>query len=191
MVSLGIEIEDSSAFQRVYNKFFERYDHGGAPSNISAELMTKYKEYINDRFDSHGFWFALALAQWETGSLESSVFNKVVEIIVGKTDKDLWQYQDGPVKTQRRIALRSFLNKISRKNQRIRKPYVRPSRFHYKGRIRIESPDQTKYFILEESGKVRCGRYISGSLHWSGFTRSVFRFKKAIRKVHARWEADS
>lgn len=114
MGTWGTSIKDSDAFADVYSDFFELYNDGGNPENISRAIIEKNSEMLHIEEEKHDFWFALALAQWETKSLEPEIL-LIVEAIVGSGDNiKIWEElgaSDQDLK-KRKIALNKFLEKI-------------------------------------------------------------------------------
>ena len=68
MGTWGTAIKDSDAFADIYSQFFELYNKGAQPDNISQKMTTDNCEMLEIEEEKNSFWFALALAQWETKS---------------------------------------------------------------------------------------------------------------------------
>lgn len=122
MGTWGTAIKDNDTFADIYDEFFELYNNGEKPQDISKKLFADNQNLINDFEDSSNFWFALALAQWETKSLDNKVLATVEEIIL--TGKDLQSWRDleadkGDIK-KRKIVLDKFLEKLKTDNQRLK-----------------------------------------------------------------------
>jgi hypothetical protein len=116
MGTWGTAIKDSDAFADVYTEFFNLYNKGEQPDNISSTIKSSYNAMLDIEEEKHGFWFALAFAQWETKSLDSEVLSKVEKIIYSGDDLQLWldlgaSNQD--IK-KRKIALDGFLENQKR-----------------------------------------------------------------------------
>lgn len=108
----GIKSNDTSG--DIYDDFFKLYNEGKTVKEISEKLITENKELIEDKYDSNNFWFALALCQWESKQLETSLFEKVKKIIESKTDLVIWKEldaTDADIK-EREIELNKFLTKL-------------------------------------------------------------------------------
>ena len=86
MGTWGNGIKDNDTFADIYGDFFESYNDGKNPKDISATLISENKELINNPDNCNNFWFAIALAQWETKSLDSNTFEKVKFIIENEID---------------------------------------------------------------------------------------------------------
>lgn len=107
-------IKDSDAFADIYDEFFELYSKGGQPDNISKKIIEDNWEILEIEEEKHSLWFALALAQWETKSLDPKVLTTVEEIIKSGADLKLWLDLDASEQDikKRKIALDKFLEKI-------------------------------------------------------------------------------
>lgn len=114
MGSWGTAIRDSDSFADVYHEFFDKYNKGGKPDDISKEIMSDYAELLNIEEEKNDFWFALALAQWETKSLDNNVLLTVENIIESGADLILWKTNGVTEKDlqKRKIALDKFLQKL-------------------------------------------------------------------------------
>jgi len=119
MGTWGTNIKDNDTTSDIYADFFDLYNEGQSPINISAKLIADNEELINEPDDCNNFWFALALAQWETKSLDLTVFEKVKEIIESDNDIEVWKSLDADEKdlVKRKIALEKFLVKNQNLNQ--------------------------------------------------------------------------
>ena len=109
------KIDGSDTFQDIYQNFYDRYNEGQTPISISKQIQEEFAEMFadyDDRFDS---LFGLALAQWETKSLEPAIYRKVKEIIDFGMDIQLWIElgMDEKLVAQRKKILENFLIQIS------------------------------------------------------------------------------
>ena len=114
MGTWGTAIKDNDTFADVYGEFFQRYDKGESPKDISKILINDNQQLINESEDSSNFWFALALAQWQTRSLDTKVFATVENIILTGRDIQSWQdlqADENDIK-KRKIVLDKFLDKL-------------------------------------------------------------------------------
>jgi len=115
MGTWGTAIKDNDTFADIYDEFFDLYDKGESPGEISKKLFAANQELINEiDDDSSNFWFALALAQWETKSLDNKVFSTVENIILTGKDLQSWRDLDASEDDikKRKIVLDKFLEKI-------------------------------------------------------------------------------
>lgn len=114
MGSRSTAIKDSDAFADIYGEFYDLYDKGYEPQDITLKLMINYAEILEIEEEKNDFWFAIALAQWETKSLDTKVLSTVDYIITSGADIKLWQdlgATDHDLK-KRKQALDKFLEKV-------------------------------------------------------------------------------
>ena len=90
MGTWGTSIKDSNAFADIYSEFFDRYSKGEQSDNISQRITADIWEMLEIEEEKHSFWFALALTQWETKSLDAKVLSRVENIITSGNDLKLW-----------------------------------------------------------------------------------------------------
>ena len=114
MGTWGTAIKDSDAFADVYGEFFDLYNKGEAPDIISKKVIDDNWEILEIEEEKNSLWFALALAQWETKSLDTKVLSTVEHIISTGEDLKIWQDLGANVEDikKRKIALDKFLEKI-------------------------------------------------------------------------------
>ena len=86
MGTWGTNIKENDTSGDIYDSFFELYNAGQNPIDISAKLISDNSELIDNPDDCNNFWFALALAQWETKSLDANIFEKVKTLIESGND---------------------------------------------------------------------------------------------------------
>ena len=132
MGTWGTAIKDSDAFADIYDEFFELYNKGGHPEDISKKIITDNWEILEIEEEKHSLWFALALAQWETKSLEPKILSTIEEIVTSGTDIQIWSNFDATeldIK-RRKIALDKFLDKI-----RSDRPKPKPRK-----RVKLKTP---------------------------------------------------
>lgn len=114
MGTWGTNIKENDTSGEIYDNYFDLYNEGQSPVDISSKLISDNKELIDNPDDCNNFWFALALAQWETKSLDSEVFEKVRTIIENGIDLKVWKDLDADEKDikSREGYLQDFLKKI-------------------------------------------------------------------------------
>ncbi len=132
MGTWGTAIKNSDAFADIYSEFFELYNKGGQPDIISKQITETNWEMLEIEEEKHSFWFALALAQWETNSLDPKVLSTVENIINSKVDLELWLKlgANEQIIQKRKIALDAFLEKIKSD-----KPKAKPRK-----KIKLKTP---------------------------------------------------
>jgi hypothetical protein len=114
MGTWGTNIKENDTSGEIYDNYFDLYNEGQSPVDISSKLISDNKELIGNPDDCNNFWFALALAQWETKSLDADVFEKVKTIIESGSDLKVWKDLDADEKDieSREVYLQDFLKKI-------------------------------------------------------------------------------
>jgi hypothetical protein len=127
MGTWGTGISSNDVFADVYGEFFDLYNDGGDPGEISRKIIKDNWEMIDIPEDNHNFWFALARAQWECKQLAPEVFETVRSIIESGKDIDLWRNLGSNEKDirKREIVLEKFLQKLSSERT---KPLARKKR---------------------------------------------------------------
>src|SRR5574339_89036 len=85
------KIDGSDTFQDIYQNFYARYNEGQNPVDISKEIQEEFAEIFNDYDDRFDSLFGLALAQWETKSLDKKNYQQVKEIIESGADLERWK----------------------------------------------------------------------------------------------------
>ena len=131
MGTWGTAIKDNDAFSDIYSEFFDLYNKGGQPDFISKNVIHDNWEILEIEEEKNSLWFAIALAQWETKSLDAKVLFTVEYIISSGADLKIWLdlgASEQDIK-KRKIALDKFLEKI--KSER---PKAKPRK---KSRLKI------------------------------------------------------
>jgi hypothetical protein len=123
MGTWGTAIKDNDTFADIYDDFFELYNKGEEPDDISKKIIADNWEMLEIEEDKNNVWFALALTQWETKSLRADVLSKVEDIITSGHDLKIWydlEASEQDIK-KRKIVLDKFLEKL-----RLDKPKAKP-----------------------------------------------------------------
>jgi hypothetical protein len=147
----------------IYSNFFEKYNNGGSQVWVSNEIKTEFAAYFADSDDRNNSLLGLALAQWETKSLESEILDQVKEIIVSEIDLELWKELGVDEKTiqERKTELQNFLKLISTEKPKAKRR-VRPKfEFTTNELVRISTVYRTKEFRVNE--EFTNGKYINTS----------------------------
>src|SRR5579871_5438435 len=120
MGTWSTKIDANDAFLDIYQAFFNLYNQGEDPVAVSRKIKKDFAEMLNDQDDENNCLFGLALAQWETKSLQPGIFQQVKKII--QTDKDLlvWKELGADEKTirLRKAVLEKFLVKLSTEREK-------------------------------------------------------------------------
>ncbi len=190
MGSWGDKVGESDAFADVYEHFYDQYDNGATPEIATQSVRDELADYLadyDDQFDAH---FALALAQWETQSLEPSLLKMVGQYIESGADLKNWEQRSAEPKVlkKRAAALSLFLKKLSspRPSKKRRK---RPKLdFRTDKLVELAAPDGKKTFEVAEEFSDGEYNHTGAMMTWSsGGGGSVFYFRKPGVKVIARW----
>jgi len=123
MGTWGTGISSNDTFEDIYSEFFELFNKGLEVKEITRTIIQNNKDLQSDYEDMHSFWFAIAKAQWECGSLDNDVLEMVKSIIVSGQDLKLWEElnrQTSDLKKRKKV-LDDFLEKISGPNEKIKK----------------------------------------------------------------------
>ncbi|RAJ02226.1 hypothetical protein LX64_03235 [Chitinophaga skermanii] len=115
MGTWSTEIHGNDTFQDIYQSFHDYVNEGKQPVDITKMLFIEYADVFEDMDDRNNALFGLALAQWETGSLQDTVLHDVKEIIESGNDLVVWMNlgADEAMIAERRVVLKAFLDKIS------------------------------------------------------------------------------
>ncbi len=184
------EIKGNDSTLDIYSNFFEKYNNGRNQVWVSNEIKTEFADYFSDSNDRNNSLFGLALAQWETKSLEPEILKQVKEIIDSGTDLKLWKELGADEKTikKRKTELQNFLKLISTEKLKAKRR-VRPKfEFTTNELVRISTADETKEFRVSE--EFTNGKYIhtSGIMEWnSGGGAGIMYFNGEGKKVSAKW----
>jgi len=123
MGTWGTGLSSNDTFEDIYSEFIELYNGGLEIEEITNKILSASIDLQNDYEDKHSFWFALAKAQWECGTLDQKIYEKVKTIIENGDDIKLWTELNGEsndVKKRKKI-LDDFLEKISKPTLKIKK----------------------------------------------------------------------
>ena len=181
-------IKGNDTFLDVYGYFFNLYNQGEEPDSITQKALKDFEDMIVDEIDEdcYEFYYAIALAQWETKSLDSFFYNRVKEII--ESGKDMYLQEAFPKQAkQRQKVLEKFLAKIStekNKPKRRIKPKVAISHHPF---LTAVSPDSQKTFVISQIFSERYPSHIIGVMNWGSGGSSVFHFTEIGRYITAKW----
>lgn len=122
MGTWGTGISSNDTFADIYDQFFDLYNDGAEPSEITKSLIATNQETIEIPDDSNNFWFALAKAQWECNELDPGLLEQVRAIVQSGSDLDIWRElgaSESDIR-KRKVALAKFLEKLESKRARAR-----------------------------------------------------------------------
>lgn len=85
------QIDGNDTFQDIYQNFFDLYNQGQNPVEIPKQIQDECAEMFEDYDDRNNSLFGIALAQWETKSLDPTVYKQVKGIIETGNDLEIWK----------------------------------------------------------------------------------------------------
>jgi len=185
----GYKVGESDTFADVYDCFFEHYNNGATPEVASKRVRDELEGHFSDYDDQYDAHFALALAQWETQSLEATLLRKVEEFIESGAELTRWGELDASDVTvkQRSEALQEFLEKL--RKPRPSKKRRKKQKFDFEQRVLIDlpAPDSRKKFSIYES--YVDGKYIHtvATIMWDRGGGSIFHVTQPDLEFAANW----
>lgn len=189
MGTWSTKMNGNDSFLDVYQTFFELYNEGQNPEDISNQLMNDYAEMFNDADDRNNCLFGLALAQWETKSLKPELLKQVRKIVESGEELEQWKQEGVDEKTlkKRKEVLAEYLLQISTEREKPKRKARK--KFEYSS-ITLQSlpaPDGNKTIEITES-------YVNGAytdtfsmISWSTGGGAVFYFYEKGKFVDACW----
>lgn len=174
----------------VYSNFFEIYNEGANPTNVSEQIKEDFQEYFEDSDDRNNSLFGLALAQWETKCLEKEVFETVRSIIENGEDLQVWSDLGADEMTikKREKELQKFLTQISIERPKAKRR-VRPKfEFTVNELINEIAPDNKKVFGMNEEFTNQKYIHTGGIMSWmSGGGAGIVYFEGHGKRISAKW----
>ena len=67
---------------------------GYSPAEATDQILSEWKDSLDDPEERSVVWLALAVTQWKLGRLEERVKGKALEIIDSGSDLDRWEGKD-------------------------------------------------------------------------------------------------
>lgn len=189
MGTWNTKINGNDTFQVIYQNFFDLYNQGQNPVDISKQIQDDLAEMFNDYDDKNNSFFGLALAQWETKSLDPTVYKQVKEII--ETDKDLEVWKglgaDNKIIEKRKKELDKFLTQISTERKKPKRR-IRPKfEFEMINLVNAIAPDNLKKFDVNEEYANKNYVHTSGLMMWGKGGGSVLYFTGQGKNISAKW----
>ncbi|MBK7854382.1 MAG: hypothetical protein IPJ79_05280 [Bacteroidetes bacterium] len=172
------KINGNDTFQDIYQNFFDLYNQGQNPIDISKQIQDDFAEMFDDYDDRNNSLFGLALAQWETKSLDQTIFKQVKEIIETGNDLEIWKGLGADEKTlqKRKKELERFLSQISTEREKPKRR-IRPKfEFEMINLIDAVAPDNLKKFGVNEEYTNKQYVHTSGLMMWGQGGGSVLYF---------------
>ncbi|MFV0145484.1 hypothetical protein OBJ96_10870 [Empedobacter falsenii] len=189
MGTWNTKINGNDTFQDIYQNFFDLYNQGQNPADISKQIQDDFAEMFNDYDDKNNSLFGLALAQWETKSLDQKVYRQVKEIIETDNDLDVWKGLGADDKTieKRKKELDKFLTQISIEREKPKRR-VRPKfEFEMINLVNAIAPDNLKKFDVNEEYTNKNYVHTSGLIMWGQGGGSVLYFTGQGKNISAKW----
>ncbi len=177
MGTWNTKINGNNTFQDIYQNFFDLYNQGQNPIDISKQIHDDFAEMFNDYDDKNNSLFGLALAQWETKSLDPTVYKQVKEIVETNSDLEVWKGLGADNKTieKRKKELDKFLTQISTEKEKPKRR-VRPKfDFTQVDLINLMAPDNKKLFTVSEHFTNGIYQQTGSLMMWQPGVDKVFR----------------
>lgn len=193
MGTWSANIDGSDAFQNVYQRFFELYNKGQSPVAVSEQVLREFAEEFDDYDDKSNSLFGLALAQWETKSLNINVLNQVREVIENGSDIESWQAPEGVnsnLLNKRQKVLANFLSKISVEKAKPKRRIREKFEFTTIEIAKVTAPDNQKVFEVAEQYINGVYQQTGSSIMWGNGGGSVFYFIEQGKTIKAEWNGN-
>ena len=189
MGTWNTKINGNDTFQDIYQNFFDAYNQGKETTDISKQIQDGYAEMFEDSDDRNNSLFGLALAQWETKSLDQTIYKQVKEIIESGKDHEVWKGLGADEKSikQRKVVLDKFLNQISTDREKPKRR-VRPKfEFEMINLVEAIAPDNLKTFSVNEEYTNKNYIHTSGLMNWKQGGGSILYFTGQGKSISAKW----
>jgi hypothetical protein len=189
MGTWNTKINSNDTFQDIYQSFFDSYNQGQNPADISKQIYEEFADSFDDSNDRNNSLFGLALAQWETKSLDREILRQVNEIITSGNDLEIWKGLGADEKTlkQRQLVLDKFLTQISADREKPKRR-IRPKfEFELIELVNVTAPDNLKTFRISEEYSNKNYIHTSGIMMWSQGGGSVLYFTRQGMSISAKW----
>ena len=189
MGAWGYKVGESDTFADVYDCFFERYNDGATPQVASKHVREEFDAYFSDYDDKFDAYFALALAQWETQSLEPSLLTKVEEFVSSGSELKRWKAKGSDVVEvkERSEALGKFLEKLSKPRSAKKRRKIRKRDVLERVLLNLPAPDGQKVLSITEI--YVDGKYVHtlAVIMWGSGGGSIFHLTQPDLEFSANW----
>ena len=189
MGTWNTKIDGNDTFRDIYQDFFDLYNKGQDPIEVSKQIQLDSADMFEDYDDRHNSLFALVLAQWETKCLDVNLLEEIKNII--ETDKNIEQWIGFGASSQtvqkRKKELAAFLAKISVERSKAKRRSRKKSIFEAKRLMSIIAPDNLKEFYVSEEYVDNKYIHTSGLLMWGTGGSSVLYFEGEGKYISAAW----
>lgn len=181
-------IDGNDTFLDIYQNFFDLYNQGKGSVEVSKQIFEDYKEAFDDYDDRNNSLFGLALAQWETKSLDPILYKQVKEIIETGSDLEVWEGSDKETLKKRKAALDKFLIKISTEKEKPKRRTKLKFEFIMLELVNITAPDHKKSFEASEEYINGAYSQTGSAIYWGpGNCGSIFYYEGQGKLITARW----
>jgi hypothetical protein len=192
MGAWNIKINGNDTFQDIYQNFFDSYNQGLNPIDISKQIQEDFVEMFEDYDDRNNSLFGLALAQWETKSLDPTVYKQVKEIIESGKDLEVWKGLGADEKTlqKRKREVEKFLTQISTEKEKPKRRVRLKFEFEMINLVNAVAPDNLKKFDVNEEYTNKNYVHTSGLMMWDQGGGSVLYYTGQGKNISAKWLDD-
>jgi hypothetical protein len=187
--SWGFDLGESDVFADVYGLFYEHYNSGASPGEASESVRSSLAELFDDQDDRYDAHYALALAQWETRSLERTLLKRVESFVLSGADVKNWIDRGADQKAidGRTKAIAAFLDRLRKAPVQRKRRSTKKVSYEIVRLIDLPSPDGLK--TLSVFKKYFDGNYLQtgATIRWDDGGGSIFYFSDDTASVSARW----
>ena len=189
MGTWNTKMNGNDTFRDIYQDFFDLYNEGQNPVEVSKQIQLDSADIFNDYDDRNNSVFALALAQWETKCLDAELLNEIKSIIETGNDIELWKSLGADDETirERKQELSTFLTKISAEKDKAKRRIRKKVDFEAKRIVSEVAPDKLKEFYASEEYMDKKYIHTSGLLMWEQGGGSILYFEGEGKPISATW----
>jgi hypothetical protein len=189
MGTWNTKINGNDTFLDIYQNYFDLYNQGQNPIDVSKQIQEDFAGMFNDYDDKNNSLFGLALAQWETKSLDPAIYQQVKEIIETGKDIQLWKERgaDDKALKQRQGVLNKFLTQLSTEREKPKRRARPKFEFTYNQLVNVTAPDGKKTFTVSEHFTNGVYEQAGSMLSWGNGGGSILYFKAQGKFISAKW----
>ncbi|MFN8358674.1 MAG: hypothetical protein U0264_02050 [Candidatus Kapaibacterium sp.] len=182
-------IEGNDTFQDIYQNFFSLYNQGKSPKDISKQIQDDFGAMFNDHDDRNNCLFALALAQWDTKTLDERIYELVKEIIDNDKDLEVWKIlgADEMMIKQRKSILNKFLTKISVPRENPKRRIRLKNDSEIIDLVEAVAPDNKKKFCVHEVDTNKQYLHTYGLMMWENGGGAELYYTEKGKSISAIW----
>jgi hypothetical protein len=189
MGTWNTKINGNDTFLDIYQNYFDLYNQGQNPKDITKQIQEDFAELFNDHDERNNSLFGLALAQWETKAIDPTIFQQVKEIIETGKEIQLWKELGADDKTlkQRQAVLDKFLAQLSTEREKPKRRTRPKYEFTYNELVNVTAPDGKKTFTVSEHFTNGVYEQTGSLLSWGDDAGSILYFTGQGKFVSAKW----